>query len=108
MFKVNNKDNKMTAINLTSVNEFRLCWMKLYGTDNIYTKTWYTAHLDTVHLCRLNHTMNLNNRINGSYEQSLTIVHDDFGSSFSNLLQNDAQVTMNKCILQVLNFFSQK
>ena len=52
--------------------------------------------------------MNLNNRINGSYEQSLRVAHDDFGSSFSNLLQNDTQVTTNKCILQVLNFLSQK
>ena len=48
----------------------------------------------------INHSRTLNNRINGLHKRALSLVYDDFSSSFSELLEKDKSVTIHHRNLQ--------
>ena len=48
----------------------------------------------------MNHSRTLSNRINGLHKRALSLVYNDFSSSFSELLEIDKSVTINHCNLQ--------
>ena len=48
----------------------------------------------------MNHFRTLNHRINGLHERELSLVYNDFSSSFSELLEKDKSVTMHHRNLQ--------
>ena len=43
----------------------------------------------------MNHSRTLNNRINGLHKRALSLVCNDFSSSFSELLEKDKSVTID-------------
>ena len=48
----------------------------------------------------INHGRTLNNRINGLHKRALSLVYDDFSSSFSELLEKDKSVIIHHRNLQ--------
>ena len=52
----------------------------------------------------MNHSRALNNRINGLHERALSLVYNDFSSSFSELLEKDKSVTIHRRNLQTLAY----
>ena len=52
----------------------------------------------------MNHSRTLNNRINGLHKRGLSLVYDDFSSSFSELLEKDKSVTIHRRNLQTLAY----
>ena len=52
----------------------------------------------------MNHSRILNNRINGLHKRALSLVFNNFSSSFSELLEKDKSVTMHHCNLQTLAY----
>ena len=52
----------------------------------------------------MNHSRTLNNRINGLLKRALSLVYNDFSSSFPELLQKDKSVTAHHCNLQTLAY----
>ena len=52
----------------------------------------------------MNHSRTLNNRINGLHRRALSLVCNDFSSSFSGLLENDKSVTIYHRNLQTLAY----
>ena len=52
----------------------------------------------------MNHSRTLNNRINGLHERALSLVYNDFSSSFSELLEKDKSVTIHRRNLQTLAY----
>ena len=52
----------------------------------------------------MNHSRTLNNRINGLHKRALSLVYNDFSSSFSELLEKDKSVTKHHCNLQSLAY----
>ena len=52
----------------------------------------------------MNHSRTLNNRINGLHKRALSLVYNDFSSSFSELLEKDRAVTIHHRNLQTLAY----
>ena len=52
----------------------------------------------------MNHSRTVNNRINGLHKRALILVHKDFSSSFSELLEKDKSVTTHHRNLQTLAY----
>ena len=52
----------------------------------------------------MNHSRTLNNRINGLHKRALSLVYNDFSSSFSELLEKDKSVTIHHRNLQTLAY----
>ena len=52
----------------------------------------------------MNHSRALNNRINGLHKRALSLVYNDFSSSFSELLEKDKSVTIHHRNLQTLAY----
>ena len=52
----------------------------------------------------MNHSRTLNNCINGLHKRALSLVCNDFSSSFSELLQKDKSVTIHHSNLQTLPY----
>ena len=52
----------------------------------------------------MNHSRTLNNRINGLHKRALSLVYNDFSSSFSELLEEDKSVTIHHRNLQTLAY----
>ena len=52
----------------------------------------------------MNHSRKLNNRINGLHDRALSLVYNDFSSSFSELLEKDKSVTIHRRNLQTLAY----
>ena len=52
----------------------------------------------------MNHSRALNNRINGLHKRALSLVYNDFSSSFSELLEKDKAVTIHHRNLQTLAY----
>ena len=52
----------------------------------------------------MNHSRTLNNRINGLHKRALSLVYNDFSSSFSELLENGKSVTIHHRNLQTLAY----
>ena len=52
----------------------------------------------------MNHSRKLNNRINGLHDRALSLVYNDFSSSFSELLEKDKSVTIHHRNLQTLAY----
>ena len=52
----------------------------------------------------MNHSGILNNRINGLHKRALSLVYNDFSSSFSGLLEKDKSVTIHHRNLQTLAY----
>ena len=50
----------------------------------------------------INHSRTLNKRINGLHQRELSLVYNDFSSSFSELLEKDKSVTIHHRNLQTL------
>ena len=50
------------------------------------------------------HSRTLNNRINGLHKRALSLVYNDFSSSFSELLEKDKSVTIHHRNLQTLAY----
>ena len=57
-------------------------------------------NLVTVLLVWMNHSRTLNNRINGLHKRALSLVYNNFSSSFSELLEKDKSVTIHHLVLQ--------
>ena len=55
-------------------------------------------------LVLMNHSRTLNNRINGLHKRALSLVYNDFSSSFSELLEKDKSVTIHHRNLQTLAY----
>ena len=52
----------------------------------------------------MNHSRTINNRINGLHKRALSLVYNDFSSSFSELLEKDKSVTIHHRNLQTLAY----
>ena len=52
----------------------------------------------------MNHSRTLNNRINGLHKRALSLVYNDFSSSFSELLEKDKSVTIHYRNFQTLAY----
>ena len=52
----------------------------------------------------MNHSRTLNNRINGFHKRALSLVQNDFSSSFSELLEKDKPLTIHDRNLQTLAY----
>ena len=52
----------------------------------------------------MNHSNTLNNRINGLHKRALSLVYNEFLSSFSELLEKDISGTIHHCNLQTLAY----
>ena len=52
----------------------------------------------------MNHSRTLNNHINGLHKRALSLVYNDFSSSFSELLEKDKSVTIHHRNLQTLAY----
>ena len=52
----------------------------------------------------MNHSRTLNNHINGLHKRALSLVYNDFSSSFSELLEKDKSVTIHHRNLQTLGY----
>ena len=52
----------------------------------------------------MNHSRTLNNRIIGLHKTALSLVYNDFSSSFPHLLEKDKSVTVHHCNLQTIAF----
>ena len=52
----------------------------------------------------INHSRKLNNRISGLHKRALSLVYNDFSSSFSELLEKDKPVTTQHRNLQTLAY----
>ena len=52
----------------------------------------------------INHSRKLNNRISGMHKRALSLVYNDFSSSFSELLEKDKSVTTQHRNLQTLAY----
>ena len=52
----------------------------------------------------INHSRKLNNRISGLHKRALSLVYNDFSSSFSELLEKDKSVTTHHRNLQTLAY----
>ena len=52
----------------------------------------------------MNHSRTLNNRINGLHKRTLSLVYNDFSSSFSELLKKDKSLTIHHCNLKTLAY----
>ena len=52
----------------------------------------------------MNHSKTLNNRINGLHKRALSLVYNDFSSSFSELLEKDKSVAIHHRNLQTLAY----
>ena len=52
----------------------------------------------------MNHSRTLNNHINGLHKRALSLVYNDFSSSFSELLEKDKSVTIHYRNLQTLGY----
>ena len=52
----------------------------------------------------MNHSRTLNKRINGLHKRALSLVYNDFSSSFSELLEKDKSVTIHHRNLQTLAY----
>ena len=52
----------------------------------------------------MSHIRTLNNRINELHKTALSLIYNDFSSSFSELLEKDKSVTINRCNWQTLAY----
>ena len=52
----------------------------------------------------MNHSRTLNNHINGLHKRALSLVYNNFSSSFSELLEKDKSVTIHHPNLQTLAY----
>ena len=52
----------------------------------------------------MNHSRTLNNRINGLHKRALSLVYNDFSSSFAKLLKKDKSVPIHHRNLQTLAY----
>ena len=52
----------------------------------------------------MSHSRTLDNRINGLHKRALSLVYNDFSSSFSELLETDKSVTIHRRYLQILAY----
>ena len=52
----------------------------------------------------MNQSGALNNRINGLHKRTLSLVYNDFSSSFSELLEKDKSVTIHHRNFQILAY----
>ena len=67
---------------------------------NVYFMSQFGYYL----LVWINHSRKLNNRISGLHKRALSLVYNDFSSSFSELLEKDKSVTINRCNWQTLAY----
>ena len=65
---------------------------------------YFMFQFDYCPLVWTNHSRTLNNRINGLHKIALSLVYNDFSSSFSELLEKDKSVTINHRNLQALAY----
>ena len=68
----------------------------------ILMKAYFSSQFGYCPLVWMNHSRNLNNRINALHERALRLVYDDFTSSFTELLEKDNSVTIHQKNLQAL------
>ena len=65
---------------------------------------YFTSEFGYCPLVWMNHSRTLNNRINGLHKRALSLVYNDFSSSFSELLEKDKSVTIHHRNLQTLAY----
>ena len=65
---------------------------------------YFMFQFDYCPLIWMNHSRTLNNRINGLHKIALSLVYNDFSSSFSELLEKSKSVTIHHCNLQTLAY----
>ena len=65
---------------------------------------YFIAQFGYCPLVWMNHSRTLNNRINGLHKRALSLVCNNFSSSFSELLEKDKSVTIHHRNLQTLAY----
>ena len=65
---------------------------------------YFIAQFGYCPLVWMNHSRTLNNRINGLHKRALSLVCNNFSSSFSELLEKDKSVTIHYRNLQTVAY----
>ena len=65
---------------------------------------YFIAQFGYCPLVWMNHSRTLNNRINGLHKRALSLVCNNFSSSFSELLEKDESVTIHYRNLQTVAY----
>ena len=65
---------------------------------------YFIAQFGYCPLVWMNHSRTLNNRINGLHKRALSLVYNNFSSSFSELLEKDKSVTIHYRNLQTVAY----
>ena len=66
--------------------------------------TYFISQFGYCLLVWFNHSRTRNNRINGLHKRALSLVYNDFESSFKELLEKDKSLTLHHSNLQTLAY----
>jgi len=82
----------------------RICPFMPHEQRKILMNAYFLSQFGYCPLVWMNHSREMNNRINHLHERTLRIVYEDYQSSFQQLLDKDKSVTIHQRNLRILAF----